>query len=250
MNTKDSEFEQAQQDEVKSAVLPKWLKAYTLSPMMHYRVVYLDGSFYLTGVFSTGPIYQKNPKIRYATAVEAYEHLINISLTLTKIQITFDESVDGHGGELDGINFLVESVDALTGQELLPAVVEEDKNLAVKFSYLKWLTEDSLNYINNPGNFSKAYLFLNNHPLFWFKHSKGTSANWETQKGMNYAKKIEPKDQNTMVTLQHGGHSPDDHYTRHNLDHRITSCEETYEQAVIAMAKKVHELYDLDGYER
>lgn len=225
---------------LKDMALPRWIEDHLPEPLPCLFISFERGQFYVS-------YYTKS----FATASEAYEYAVQFK---TEFQIVFDESVNGHGGRLDGAHFLGEGIHAETGKPyefLLSALNTDDSLFSLKHSYFVWLTQYSLAYDDDPEDFFNAYNFLIHHPVFWIKHDKGRSYRWVTNKGLQFARMnvARKKDNELMMSLSHGSHKTDE-FTEYRNDPDLVSWGRTYEDVVVTLAEKVHEKFDLDGYER
>lgn len=237
MDPEDFEYEQAYKDEVKDIVLPQWLTDEFPRHLPHATISLRTDGFYAN---EDGP---------YETVIEAYEY---VSSMKDRYQVVFDASVNGHGGKLSSNGFFCAPDEDKGNVRLLVSVTTEDLENMMKHDYLEWLTVVSIEYNMDPEDFVKAHKFLSHHPMFWVKGTKEKSFHWATDLGldkMSINVWASEKTGKPVVFLEHGMHH-EKGYTHYYHDDRIFVREETYEKAVIAMAKKVNAVFDLDGNER
>lgn len=245
MDPKDFEFEQNYKEEVKDVVLPKWLtdEFPETPPVIHLYWSAKKDTFRFSHVD-----YSYEEAIEFKTIAEAYDYARTLK---NQYDVRLDSSVDGHGGRLISLGFVCKS-DGEGSSRLLSNLTSGDIEDIVKHDYLEWLTEISVEYHNDPDNFLKAHKFLTHHPLFWVKGTKEKSFQWATDIGLDKMSINVWANEETgkpVIFLEHGQHH-EDGYTHYYHDPRIFVREETYEKAIIAMAKKVNAVFDLDGYER
>lgn len=246
MDFEDFEDEQGYKDAVKDVVLPEWL---TAELPAHLPVIYIYWSA-KKGTFRLSHENYSNDEdvVEFNTIVEAYNYASTLK---DQYQVVFDSSVDGHGGRLVSLGFLCKA-DKEGSSRMLPNVTTEDLEDILKHDYLEWLTEISVDYNADPEDFLKAHKWLTHHPLFWVKGKKEKSYQWATDLGLDkmsiniWAHEETGK---PVIFLEHGQHH-EDGYTYYYHDTRIFVREENFEKAIVALAKKVNAVFDLDGYER
>ena len=223
---------------VKDIVLPKWLTREFPTHLPHMVISFKDGNF-VTSDRST-----------FATIEEAYDYASSYKDTN---QVVLDASVDGHGGRLNSLGFFFCDPDFETGKtRLLMSYTTEEIVSNLKHDYLNWLTEICIDYSADPDDFITAHKWLSHHPVFWSKGTKEKSFNWATDVGLDKMSINIWADKETgkpVVFLEHGAHYEKDYISFYH-DARIFVQEETFEEAVISMAKKVNAVFDTDGYER
>lgn len=245
MDFEDFEYEQGYKDAVKDVVLPEWL---TAELPAHLPVIYIYWSAKKDTFRLSNENYSNDENVvEFDTIVEAYDYASTLK---DRYQVVLNSSVNGHGGKLISLGFLCDSKDG--SSRLLSNVTTEDLEDIMKHDYLEWLTKVSVDYNSDPEDFLKAHKFLTHHPLFWVKGKKEKSFQWATDLGLDkmsiniWAHEETGK---PVIFLEHGQHH-EDGYTHYYHDPRIFVREETFEKAIVAMAKKVNAVFDLDGYER
>ena len=221
--------------------LPKWLEDQVPEPLPCIYISYENGRYFVSNNWSS---------VDYI--VDAYNYALRMQ---NEYQVLFDPSVDGNGGTLEKDHFIATTT--RNTQLVLPALSTEDNLFWLKKSYYTWLIEYAMQYEENPDDFFTAYTWLAHHPLFWTKRKTEKSYDWITDKGLqelvvNVHLDTEKK---PVFVLGHGGHHQrgfrtDSEYTKCYYDYRLAVSEEGYEQGIVALAKRVHAVYDLDGYER
>lgn len=168
-----------------------------------------------------------------------------------RYQAVFDASVEGYGGSLSSNGFFCDRNPETRNYRLLVSVTTEDLETILKHDYLEWLTVLSVEYSANPENFLTAHRFLTHHPMFWIKGKEEKSYQWATDVGLSNMSINVWADEKTgkpVIFLEHGQHD-EKGYTSYYHNPRIFVRQETYEQAIIDMAKKVNDVFDLDGNE-
>jgi hypothetical protein len=244
MDFEDFEDEQAYKDAVKDVVLPEWL---TAEFPAHLPATYLYWSAKKDTFRLSHEDYSYEDAVEFDTIAEAYDYASTLK---DQYQVVLNSSVNGHGGKLIGLGFLCDSKDG--SSRLLSNTTTEDLEDIMKHDYLEWLTEISVDYNADPEDFLKAHKFLTHHPLFWVKGKKEKSFQWATDNGLrNMAINVWANEETgkPVIFLEHGQHH-EDGYTHYYHDTRIFVREETFEKAIITMAKKVNAVFDLEGYER
>jgi hypothetical protein len=235
MSSDDSNFWQSYSDEVKDVVLPEWFMEALPEHLPWTVITFQDEQFHVSHDGSV-----------FSTIVEAYDYA---SAFNKEYQVVLDRSVHGHGGELmDGMFFCDFELEAVSSR-LLISHTTEDTVTIFKHDYRNWVSELSFEYNANPDNFVTAHHWLSRHPAFWTKKGEDAFANWETNGGMDEVsvKVWWDEDENApLVLLETGAHVTPE-YTYCRRDDKLSSYAATYEAAVIELARKVNELYDMDG---
>lgn len=167
--------------------------------------------------------------------------------------VYFDKSIDGHGGSLVNGFFFCDN------KRLLLSLTDEDRIEMLVEDYKTWVEVTDATYQKNPNSFYDAYHWLQQHPAFWTAPRQEKTENkltWVTDHGLKsmWMTVVEDKDK-IKVWLEHGSHvglesqhtTP---YTHHYHDTRLDVTEETYEKAIIALAKNVNKYFATDGTER
>lgn len=123
----------------------------------------------------------------------------------------------------------------------------------LQYAYTSWLVIYE-KYVNEPDNFSNSYFFLDMHPAFWIRRSPNP-ADHETKPFLWHTHQYVSKRLNHNIffvqnshlhVIEAGSHIPEnyvDYY--HDADLEIQA--ESYEQALIVLARKVQEKFDYDG---
>lgn len=246
MDPKDVEFETNYKEEVKDVVLPQWLRNELPEPR---PVTHLYWSAKKDTFRFSHVDYSYEDAIEFNTIVEAYDYGSGLR---KQFDVKLDASVDGHGGKLVSVGFLCDSNEGDVSYRVLSNLTSGDVEDILKHDYLEWLTGIVVEYHNDPDDFIKAHKFLTHHPLFWIKGTKEKSFHWATDMGLDKMSINVWANSETgkpVFFLEHGQHH-EDGYTHYYHDPRIFVREETYEKAVVAMAKKVNAVFDFAGYER
>lgn len=184
--------------------------------------------------------------ITYLTIEEAYD-----DADLREFAPVIDESCNGHGGELHG-SFWFSKIDEKRGTGRLLLSGSSTRNsvevLEMSYKYFLELTEE---YLVNPDDFVLAYRWVERHPAFWTRRDGEKTFHWETEYGLAKAWIGVGRDENGRpeVMIEHGGHVESD-YVHHYHDTRLDVISETFEEAWIAFAEKVHEHFNLDGTDK
>lgn len=240
MDDEDANFLQNFRDEVEGIVLPKWFSD-LFPPHLPWSIIaFKDGKFHVSHDGSM-----------FDDIAEAYDY---VSCFSSDYQVVFDSSVDGHSGELLDRIFLCDIPEGGRSGRLLPGQPTEDVEAVIKHDFRHWLTETSLEYNADPDDFVSAHNWLDCHPIFWTVQGRGpiTYRSWATSSGMRHVRVRVWFDENTKepgVFMEAGPHIAPD-YRECGINYKLCSYATTYEQAVIELAKKVNELYDLDGNPR
>lgn len=226
---------------LKDMSLPRWLEDQLPEPLPCLHIFYESGAFYLS---------HSPNDLCFGNIMDAYEYATRFE---AEFQIVFDPSVNGHGGNLDGVQFYADGTHFETQKPhkfLLAALDTNERMFGLKYSYFNWLTGRSMAYNDDPEDFYHAYNFLTHHPLFWIKPTTTRSYDWKTSQGLQSARmNVSNTREELLFSLSHGGHRRTD-YTNYYRDPKMVGYGRTYEEAVISLADKVNRLYDLDGYAR
>jgi hypothetical protein len=246
MEPEDFEFEKNYKEEVKDVVLPQWLRDELPERL---PVTYLYWSAKKDTFRFSHVDYSYEDAIEFNTIVEAYDYGCELR---KQYDVALDSSVDGHGGRLTQVGFMCDAHDNTGNYRVLSNLTSENIEDMLKHDYLEWLTEISVDYNTDPEDFLKAHKWLSHHPLFWVKGTKEKSFHWATDMGLDKMSVNVWANSETgkpVIFIEHGQHH-EAGYTNYYHDTRIFVREETYEKAIVAMAKKVNAIFDLDGYER
>lgn len=148
----------------------------------------------------------------------------------------------------------------------LPEARPEARVIVVAEGYaISWTDENSLwllqeayaSWLNfyrewqeNKDDFLSAYYFIDQHPAFWTRLKHEKTFQWHTADGRPDT--IIPCRDDTgqvCISLETGGHV-EPAYTEHYHDYRLDVTEPTFEEAIVALAKRVDEIFDETGCER
>lgn len=140
---------------------------------------------------------------------------------------------------------------------------DEDTNKwLVSLAYYKWLDFIVPNYDTNPNDWLTAYHFIDLHPAFWTRHSRGGDSGytppayeWDTESGIDKIDMwvTQTSSGNNRIVLETGGHVPslmgndDLDYSTRYADWTLTTSAPTFEKAVVKLAKKIREAFELNG---
>lgn len=230
--------EAAQRAKVEAVVLPTWLSDNLPDHLPKSVISFKGGKFHVSHDGS-----------EHDTINEAYDYLRTLK---DGYQLVLDESVNGQGGELTGAFFHCDPEEGKTTTRLLMSYPTEERLYAMKEDYLRWLDEIVVQYESNPNDFLNSHNFLSYHPAFWVRDKNEKTFNWEMDFGLDKLAINVWADEETglpVVFLEHGLHVEPE-YIRHYHDDRIFSRSDTYEGAIVVMARRVHKTYDVDGVER
>lgn len=175
----------------------------------------------------------------YTTVEEAFDvfkkHPCSKTLTLS------EECLKAHEGREGGI-FLEE------GHPLL-SWTDENSLWLLQEDYRSWLTFYQ-EWKESPEDFLSAYRFIEQHPAFWTRLKHEKTFMWHTSDGMpiTIIPRRDDKGQ-VCISLETGGHV-EPAYTDHYHDYRLAVTEPTFEEAIVALAKRVDEIFDEAGCER
>lgn len=124
---------------------------------------------------------------------------------------------------------------------------DQDRIDSLKRSYGEFL-EYAKSYASNPEDFVKAWRFLDTHPAFWTASDlKGHPFYWAQEGHANKLNvSVYRHEGETVIELETGSHVPPE-YTTHYGDWRLEVAAETYELAIIELAKRVALTHNLDG---
>jgi hypothetical protein len=129
--------------------------------------------------------------------------------------------------------------------------IEDKEDMDVflaKGRYHKFL-ESTLRYEKNPDNFRTAWNWLDRHPAFW-SHRSEDDFYWSTENNSRIWMGVSAnREGNTVIMLEHGA-AVRDSRTHHYHDLRLDIYAPTYEEAIIQLAAKVYQFFEVDGSER
>jgi hypothetical protein len=163
-----------------------------------------------------------------------------------RYDVKFSGDIDSITGE---VSTQLVSVPTKNGHHrLLLSGTDEDEYYLAKRHYLDFL-ELTRHYEKNPNNFVTAFHWLETHPAFWTRPD-AESNYWSTDNisrlwiGVTTNRVGE-----TVIMLEHGGAvEPARTDTYHDL--RLDVYAPTYEIAIIELAAKVHQFFNVDGSEK
>lgn len=119
---------------------------------------------------------------------------------------------------------------------------ESDTESVLKIKYdLHSFYKLSKRWRENP-TFINSYYFITNHPMFWLRYKE--SWVWDTfhQPSVEFME----EDGKVVCLLEAGEHVEPD-YNYHYHDYELDTYADTYEKAIIKLAKKIDSLYDDNG---
>lgn len=138
-----------------------------------------------------------------------------------------------------------------TNRLLLVNYSVDEKAESYREDYAEFLVKDAA-WREDPDDFFASYDWVSSHPAFWsgYKNSDGT-VSWETDFGLGHDAPSVWKDEDgkVRVMLEVGPYFGEVR-DQHSIDTRLISIANTYEEAIIALAKKLDEFYDITGDER
>lgn len=131
----------------------------------------------------------------------------------------------------------------------------KQKCLENNYAYFLELNEK---YVANPNSWSLAYQWVQHHPAFYHRNISIPDY-WVMDDGWDsvYVFVGEDESGQTLVSLEHGSWMPSEDkngniysHTVSSHDYRLDVVASNFEEAYVAFAKKVYELYDITGEER
>lgn len=228
-------------DAVRRAVLPQWLEQ-ILPEAPEPAVIEHNAD---TGTYSA--IHPEEGSLGVFDTIEsAYDAMEDAGY-----QFSFSDSVEEKHGRVVS----VPTEDGKWNRMLLPRN-EQSKLNRLKSAYLMWWGIAEA-YLADPHDFIKAYEFLDGHPCFW-THMKSPNSDdtdftftWETDSHALriWHRPVRNNDGNTVFMMETGAHVPES-YTEHYHDLRLDVSADSYENAIIETAAKVHKFFHLDGSDR
>lgn len=117
--------------------------------------------------------------------------------------------------------------------------------------YQEFLIKDAA-WRTDPDDFYACYDWLSSHPAFWSGHeSREGEISWETGFGLGHdGPNVYKGDDGRVRVLLEAGPYMGETRDQHSIDSRLVTVADTYEEAIIDLAKKVDEFYDITGSER
>lgn len=241
----------ADNPDMSAITLPEWLRNILPSVKTPYMVDYnVNQSTYVI----------KNPSREIAsehdTLVDAYEAAHDLN------------SQDEDSGGLDITDSVPEVRDNKFGRKMLSVPTENSNFLRalmfitdaerldmLKYDYYSWLRNSLVDFENDPEGFLTSYYFLDGHPCFWTHDnilgSDDFTFSWKTEGHVLDIWHHPTLDDNgnLVFRMETGDHVEPD-YTSHYHDLRLDVYSDSYENAIIEMAAKVHKFFAPDGSER
>lgn len=220
------------------AALPSWLAEQIPPPRPQLTIGRFTGENCVEVLNAQGDSFGEYPSVE-----EAYR-----AVKTDEVVVTFDESVNGFGGELHDDSFFVEAGESglLT---FLSGLTDETMMENLQEEYLSWLELDQ-KWRQASQDWSVCYQWLNCHPIFWVKHVEGPSLFWHTASGLQTLwHDVGYDEDTTVVMLEHGPHC-EPHYLELSHDLRLDVYAPTFEEAFVKLAHLVDKFYDVDGTER
>lgn len=227
--------EKLQHESKEVITLPEWFLRQLPEHMPWTVVSYRDEQFHVSHDDSV-----------FNSVVEAYDYARGFG---DDYQIVLDKSVDGHGGESDGIFFYCD-----TTRRLLSSFTTQDRVTIFEDDYRLWRDKTNGEYEQDPDDFVAAYRWLLGHPAFWRKdtrkESRDKSFEWNLSAGLTELILTVWKDEesNPKLMLQLGHFEKDD-FVAYRRDERLILVANSYEKGVVALAKQVRLVFNLDGTE-
>jgi hypothetical protein len=120
----------------------------------------------------------------------------------------------------------------------------KDTVLLAKTHYFHFL-KIAKQYETNPRNFPLAWNFINGHPAFWIRNAN--TNNWKLYTNAYITMNVFGSSTGEAeVTLEHGGANTDRtaHYGGYS---ELEVSAESYESAIIMLARAVHKTFNYDG---
>lgn len=216
--------------------LPAWLTAEFPEHLPHSVVSYKDDQFHVSHDGS-----------KFDSVIEACEYVETFQ---KEYQLELDDNLDGNAGDLIGGFLLCDITDgSASGRVLFSALSEEAEHLITR-TFSNWMDFAS-GYEENADDFVFAHHFVANHPVFWTKRTAAKTFDWMTTSGIGHLNQTvwKESDGSQHVMFEAGAHVMDS-YQHCARDERLVAIADGYEEALILMAKKVHEHFHNDGNER
>lgn len=156
------------------------------------------------------------------------------------------ETVAKREGKED--SFLLRFVSDIDGYStLVLSYTDQDRLNALKRGYADFL-ENAQNYAAAPENFVNAWRFIDTHPAFWTAYDLKNKPLYWVQEGHTNRLRLSVyrQDSVALVELETGSHVAPE-YTEHYGDWRLEVAAESYELAIIELARRVALVHNLDG---
>lgn len=227
--------ENLQHDTNEVIALPEWFLRQLPEHMPWTVVSYRDEQFHVSHDDSV-----------FDSVVEAYDYARGFR---DDYQIVLDKSVDGHGGESDEMFFYCDST-----RRILSSFTTQDRVALFENDYRLWREKTTVEYEQDSDDFVAAYKWLLGHPVSWRKdtrkESRGKSFEWNLNAGLTELILTVWKDEesNPKLMLQLGHFEKDD-CAAYRRDERLILVADSYEQGIVALAKQVSLVFNLNGNE-
>lgn len=126
---------------------------------------------------------------------------------------------------------------------------KEDSDVFLAKGRYHSFLESTLRYEKNPDDFNTAWHWLDRHPAFW-SHRSEDDYYWSTESnGRIWMGVSANREGKTYIMLEHGA-AVRGSRTHHYHDIRLDVYAYTYEEAIIQLAAKVYQFFEVDGSER
>ena len=164
-----------------------------------------------------------------------------------KGNVIFAGDVKAFSGE-DDPHWLSVASDKPGFSRMLLATTDDLHVGVAKYAYLKFL-ESTLRYEANPSDFFTAYYWLDHHPAFYTRYKEDGNS-WKTDNNDSIRLDLFKNESGQVTFSMEYGSSVPDARMEHYHDMRLDVYEKTYNDAIIALAARVHKFFDVDGSER
>lgn len=180
-----------------------------------------------------------------AQVFETLEEAYNASRE-NDLDLNIAPEVAEHEGEEDAF-FLTFPSEDKRFQTLVMGYTDQDRIDNLKRSYEDFL-ERAEAYAKDPEDFVKAWAFVDTHPAFWTAPDLENKPFFWVQDGhsSHLRLSVHRHEGKVAVELETGSHVPPE-YNSHYGDWRLEVFADTYELAVIELAKRVALSHNLDG---
>lgn len=178
---------------------------------------------------------------------KAYDYVTRV---LSGTPVFEVEELSAHGKGKEG--FFFESVT----NRMIFSYTKEEKLKSLEYHYQGFL-EIAKDYEDNPEDWCNAYLFVQEHPALWNRKSDFPDS-WITDGGWKDAWISVWKDKGIpKVLIEHGSYLPEELKDGSIIsncipshDTRMDVCADDYHTAVVAFAKALNDVHNLDGTEK
>lgn len=233
------------------AHLPEWLDALIPELTLPVKLKYVDGKYY-----AHYPDGKEYPDYTLSEPFDSFEESYDSVKGESGLTVTFDDSLPETIDLL--FNGLITQNAGNGRSRAFISSTEADSLHLLEDSYKSWMKFAENEYLQHTDDFLCAYYFVDRHPCFWTRdqvksNRPGWDDNWRTY---GYTQRIDHSvrfnaDSSTRVTISFETgphHAPD--YRIHSCDLRLETYGESYEDAMIKLAAKIHKFYNLDGSPR